>query len=422
MATVPGTRTSAAEAVATGFKGNRWWILSLLFVATTINYLDRAILGVLLPEIRNDLQFSQEAYGNIQFWFQFAYGIGSLIGGKLLDTYGTRIGYGMAATLWSLAGTLHAFASSVTHFSVLRLVLGFGEAPNFPACNKAIAEWFPPSQKALAMGVVNFGTNFANIIGPGLFVWIATTWSWQAGFAVMGLLGFLWVPLWLTTARVPGHVEAAPKGSSLSIRAVLKYKQAWGFALAKGLTDPVWWFYLFWLPTYLTDFRGMTPGERATALTVVYAISGAGALAGGAASSYLMRIGWAVGPARKTTMAVCALIMPFSALGMVVESTQLAVLLFGLGTAAHQAWMSNLFTVPADVFPKQAVGSVNGFGVFMGAMGGALFSGLIPGRLLPVLGYAPILISMSCFYLLAWFLVHKLMGDLSPVGRTSTSD
>ena len=175
LATIPTTRTSPIEAVATGFKGNRWWILSLLFFATTINYLDRAILGVLLPEIRRDLQFSQEAYGDIQFWFQFAYGIGSLIGGKLLDRYGTRIGYGMAALLWSAAGTLHAFASSVTHFSVLRMVLGLGEAPNFPAVNKSITEWFPPSQRAFAMGVVNFGTNFANIIDPGIFVWIATT-------------------------------------------------------------------------------------------------------------------------------------------------------------------------------------------------------------------------------------------------------
>jgi len=370
---------------------------------------------VLLPEIRRDLQFSQEAYGDIQFWFQFAYGIGSLIGGKLLDRYGTRIGYGGAALLWSVAGTLHAFASSVTHFSVLRMVLGLGEAPNFPAVNKSITEWFPPSQRAFAMGVVNFGTNFANIIGPGIFIWIATTWSWQVGFAVMGALGFLWVPLWLTTTRVPGHIEATPKGSGLTIREVLKYKEAWGYALAKGLTDPVWWFYLFWLPTYLTDFRGMTPGERATALTVVYAISGVGSLVGGAASSFLIRQGWDVGRARKTTMLACAIIMPFSALGMVVQNTQLAVLLFGLGTAAHQAWMSNVFTLPGDVFPKQAVGSVNGFGVFMGAMGGALFSGLIPGRLLPVLGYAPIMISMSCFYLIAWVLVHRLMGNLETV-------
>jgi ACS family hexuronate transporter-like MFS transporter len=265
------------------------------------------------------------------------------------------------------------------------------------------------------MGIVNFGTNFANIVGPALFIWIATTWSWQACFFVMGVLGFIWLPVWLLTAKVPGHVESSPKGSGLTIRAILRYKQAWGYALAKGLTDPVWWFYLFWLPTYLTDFRGMSPDQRATALTVVYAISGAGSLVGGAASSYLMKRGWPVGRARKTTMAACAIVMPFSALGMVVDSTQFAVLLFGVGTAAHQAWMANLFTLPGDVFPKQAVGSANGFGVFMGAMGGAFFSGLIPGRLLPVLGYAPILIGMSCFYLLAWVLVHKLMGDLELV-------
>lgn len=396
---------------------NRWWILALLFAATTINYLDRAILGVLLPEIRKDLQFSQEAYGNITFWFQFAYGIGSLIGGKMLDAYGTRVGYGLAAAFWSAAGTLHAFASSAFHFGALRMALGLGEAPNFPACSKAIAEYFPPSQKAFAMGVVNFGTNLANIVGPALFIWIASQWSWQACFAIMGALGFLWVPVWLMSTPKTS-TAGGPSGANIGFREVLRYKPAWGYAWAKFLTDPVWWFYLFWLPTYLTDVRGMTPGERATALTIVYAISGAGSLLGGAGSSWLIRSGWPVGRARKTAMFVCAAIMPFSALGMVVHDAWLAVLLFGIGTAAHQAWMANLFTIPADTFPKEAVGSANGCGVFAGAMGGALFSGLIPGYLLEPLGYAPILIALSCFYLLAWLAVHKLAGKFEMVKLT----
>jgi ACS family hexuronate transporter-like MFS transporter len=392
---------------------HRRWILSLLFVATTINYLDRAILGVLLPEIQKDLNFSQEAYGNIQFWFQFAYGIGALVGGKLLDSYGTRIGYGMSALVWSISGTLHAVASSVFQFSGLRMVLGLAEAPNFPACNKAIAEYFPPSQRAMAMGIVNFGTNLANIIGPLLFALITKTWGWRFGFALMGGLGFVWLPIWLLSTPKPAASErSAPR---LSFREVLQYKQAWGYGIAKFLTDPVWWFYLFWLPSYLTNERGMTLDQRVAALSIVYAISGAGSLAGGALSSWLMTIGWPVGRARKTAMFICAAIMPFSALGMLVENTNIAVVLFGIGTAAHQAWMANLFTAPADVFPKEAVGTANAFGVFTGAMGGALFSGLVPGYLLGPIGYTPILITMSCFYLLAWMFLHRLLGNYQPV-------
>ena len=387
---------------------NRWWIITLLFAATTINYLDRGILGVLLPEIQKELNFSQAAYGEITFWFQFAYGIGGLIGGSLLDTYGTRIGYGFAAAFWSLAGTLTAFATTPFHFGALRMALGLGEAPNFPAVNKALADWFPPSQKALAMGIVNFGTNFASVIGPPLFIWIAATSSWQTCFVIMGALGFLWLPVWFFTTP---KTASSTHPETLPLTDVLKYKQTWGYVWGKFLTDPVWWFYLFWLPTYLTNERGMTPSERGYTLSVIYAISGAGSLLGGAASSYLMKRGWPVGRARKTVMLACAIVMPLSALGMVVDNTVLAVALFGLGTAAHQAWSTNIMTTPADVFPKEAVASANACGVFSGSMGGALFSGLIPGYLLGPIGYAPILITMSCFYLLAWLVVSNRMRD-----------
>lgn len=391
----------------------RWWIIALLFVATTINYLDRGILGVLLPEIQKELNFSQAAYGEITFWFQFAYGIGGLLGGRLLDRLGTRVGYGLAAGFWSLAGMLTALATTPLHFGALRMALGLAEAPNFPAVNKALAEWFPPSQKALAMGVVNFGTNFASVIGPPLFVWIAAASSWQACFVIMGALGFLWLPLWLATTPKP---VAAPATARAPFRDILRHKQTWGYAWGKFLTDPVWWFYLFWLPTYLTAERGMSATERAYTLSIIYAVSGVGGLLGGAASSYLIRRGWPVGRARKATMLVCAVLMPFSALGMVVESTPLAIALFALGTACHQAWSTTIMTTPADVFPKQSAATANACGVFSGSMGGALFSGLIPGYLLGPIGYAPILITMSCFYLVAWVVVHKCMGDFEVVG------
>jgi MFS transporter, ACS family, hexuronate transporter len=394
----------------------RWVIVSLLFVATTINYLDRAILGVILPEIRDEFHFGLQAYGLIQMFFQLAYAGGSLLGGYLLDRLGTRIGYGIAATVWFLAATLNAFAGSVLQFGVYRTVLGFGESANFPACSKAAAEWFPPDERATAMGIVNAGTNLANIFGPPLFILIALTLGWQACFAIMGGLGFLWLPFWFLTYRLPKQVGApAAPGAKISISEVMKYKQAWGYGLAKFLTDPVWWFYLFWLPTYLTDVRHFTPAQRGTALMIVYSISAVGAVLGGVVSSFLMKRGWTVGKARKMTMLFCAVVMPACTLGVVVQNAQFAVLLFGLATAAHQAWMTNLFISPADVFPSQAVGSANGFGVCLGGLGGALFSGIIPGTVIPHVGYVPVLMGMSCFYIIAWYIIHRMMGDLEMV-------
>jgi ACS family hexuronate transporter-like MFS transporter len=392
-----------------------WFILALMFVATTINYMDRAILGVLLPDIRRQFAISDHAYGIVTFAFQIAYAIGALVCGKLLDKYGNRIGYGVAAAVWSIAATLNAFASSAPHFGLLRGLLGFGESANFPAANKATAELFPASKRATAMGVINFGTNFANVIGPPLFIWIALSLGWRACFAIIGGIGFLWLPAWFSAYRVPAP---AHKTAKLSIRAVLRYRQTWGYSWAKFLTDPVWWFYLFWIPTYLNDVRHFTPTRRATALTLIYAVSGIGSVLGGVISGHLIKRGWHVGTARKTTMLACAIIMPFSGLGVVVRDSNLAVLLFSIGLAAHQAWMTNLFTTPADVFPKEAVGSTNGFGVCLGALGGALFSGLVPGYVIPVVGYIPMLLIMSCFYLIAWALVQKLMGNLEMISLT----
>jgi len=394
----------------------RWVILSLLFFATTINYLDRAILGVILPEIRDKFHFGLQAYGTIQMVFQLAYAGGSLIGGKLLDRFGTRVGYGIAAAVWSLAATLNAFAGSAFQFGLFRTVLGFGESANFPACVKATAEWFPSDERGSAMGVVNAGTNLANIFGPPLVIFIALRFGWQTCFAVMGGLGFLWLPVWFLTYRLPKQASAqGPTTSKLSIRDVMKYKQAWGYGWAKFLTDPVWWFYLFWLPTYLTDVRHFTPSQRGTALTIVYSISAVGALAGGVISGSLIKRGWTVGKARKTTMLCCAILMPVSGLAVVVMNARLAIFLFGLATAAHQAWMTNLFITPADIFPARAVGSTNGFGVCIGGLGGALFSGIIPGMVIPLFGYVPVLIGMSCFHLIAWLIVHKMMGNLEMV-------
>ncbi len=398
--------------------------MSLLFVATTINYLDRAILGMLLPEIGRQINIGDKAYGYINFWFQIAYAAGSLIGGKLLDKYGTRIGYGLAAALWSVAASLNALAGSALQFGILRVMLGLGESANFPAVNKASAELFPPSERATVMGFVNFGTNFAQIIGPPLFIWIALRLGWQACFAIIGGIGFLWLPAWFLGYRPPAQSADSNRATEtrLSMRAVLRYRQAWGFALAKFMTDPVWWFYLFWIPKYLNDVRHLTAVERGTAVTVIYAISGVGGLVGGTSSSYLLKRGWPVGKARKVPLLACAIIIPFSALGVLAPTATQAVVLFGIGLGAHQAWMASLFTTPADVFPKQAVGVTNGLGVCLGALGGSLFSGLIPGYVIPIVGYVPVLLIMSFFYLIAWGILHRLMGDLEPIALEKTPD
>ena len=394
----------------------RWVVVGLLFFATTINYLDRAILGVILPEIRENFHFGLEAYGLIQMFFQIAYAGGSLFGGYLLDRLGTRIGYGIAAAVWSLAAMLNAFAGSAFQFGVFRTALGLGESANFPACTKAAAEWLPPEDRATGMGIVNSGTNLANIFGPPLFIFIALKVGWQACFAIMGGLGFLWLPFWLVMYRLPKKTGPNSKPiARLPMSAVVKYKQAWGYGIAKFLTDPVWWFYLFWLPTYLSEVRHFTQSQRGTALTVVYAISGIGAVLGGVVSGALIKRGWTVGKARKATMLFCAIVMPVCGLGVVVPDARLAVLLFGLATAAHQAWMTNLFISPADVFPAEAVGSANGFGVCLGGLGGALFSGVIPGMVIPHVGYVPVLLSMSGFYIIAWLVVHTMMGNLEMV-------
>jgi len=403
----------------------RWYVLSLLFFVSTINYLDRAILAVLLPEIRSQIAIDTGTYGNITFWFQISYALGSLISGRLLDKYGTRIVFGAAAVLWSLAAMLNAFAANALHFGLLRGMLGLGEAANFPACNKAAAELFPPRQRATVMGVVHFGANLANIIGPPLFIWIALSLGWKACFAIVGGIGFLWVPAWLVGYRLPAQTGAPQQNTAkLSMKAVLHYRQAWGYAWAKFLTDPVWWFFLFWIPIYLNDVRHFTASERGTALTVIYAISSAGALLGGAISSYLIKSGWSVGKARKTVMLVCACIMPVAALGVFADRSAVTVLFFGISMATHAAWMTNVFTTTADVFPKQAVGLANGFGNCIGGIGGALLSGLIPGYIIPVVGYIPVLLMMSCFYVIALLLIHKLMGNLEPLvlGQFQTAD
>jgi MFS transporter, ACS family, hexuronate transporter len=390
----------------------RWWILALLFFATTINYLDRIVFAVLVPIIRQDLHLSDQTYGLVTGAFQGAYTIGFLFMGKVVDRYGTRIGYGMATLWWSIAAVLHSVARSAVDLGFWRAMLGLGESGNFPSAIKAVAEWFPPEERAYATGIFNAGTTIASIIGPPLLIAASELWGWRSCFIITGSLGFLWLVLWWFTYRSP----AINRGDALELRIswteALSRRQTWGFALGKFFTDPVWWFYLFWLPLYFHDSRKLDMKEVGWAISAIYMASAIGSVGGGWLSGMLMDRGWPSGRARKTAMAICAACMPVAALAVMMPSTLGAVLLFGLGTAGHQGWSANLYTTASDVFPKNAVGSVIGIGGALGGLSGVLFSAVIPGFVIPRLGYTPVFLAMGTFYLFAWWAVHHFMGDL----------
>ncbi|HVP00869.1 MAG TPA: MFS transporter [Bryobacteraceae bacterium] len=395
----------------------RWWILFLLFLATLINYMDRTIFAVLIPVMRSDLHIDETVYGYLTAAFLAAYTIGYLVMGRVVDALGTKSGFSVAAGAWSVAAALHATAASAFQLGGFRGLLGFAEAGNFPAAIKGVAEWFPQEQRALATGLFNSGSNLAQVVGPPVFVALNHAFGWRTCFLLTGSLGFVWLLLWWASYRTPPTVELEEKLVKLSYLEAVKFKQTWGFASAKFLTDSAWWFYLFWLPLCLHDARHMTDKEYARALSFIYFVACFGSMGGGWLSGFLMERGWAKGKARKTAMLVCAAAMPIAALGVVVPNALLAVGLFSIATSAHQGFSANLFTTTSDVFPKSALGSVNGIGGCMGGLGGVIFSAIVPGYLVKFIGYTPLFLVMSTFYLIALFILHKLMGDLKPIAE-----
>jgi len=400
-----------------------------LFFATTINYLDRIVFSFLAPEIRKDIQLTEEVYGYVTGAFSFAYMIGFLFAGKFIDRIGTRIGYAVSVTWWSIAAALHSLAGSAFSLGFWRGMLGVSESGNFPAAIKSVAEWFPKKDRAFATGLFNAGANVANMVGPPALAFMNARLGWRSCFFITASLGFLWLAGWLASYRTPekhpriSEAELAyirsdtaeEKGGSISWGRALVLRETWGFTIAKFLTDPVWWFYLWWLNLYLADIRKLGTVERGWATFFVYLMADIGSVAGGWVSSFLIRRGWPSGKARKVAMALCAFAMPISALSVFVPSTLAAIALVSVATAAHQGWSANLFTTTSDVFPKQAVGSVVGIGGCAGALGGVLFSSVIPGLVIAHFGYKPVFVAMGCFHLTALFIVHKLMGSMKPV-------
>jgi len=405
----------------------RWVICALLFFATTINYIDRQVLGILAPDLQRSIGWSEIEYGNIVTAFQAAYAIGLLVTGRLLDRMGTRLGFALAITLWSVAAMFHAAARSALGFGIARFWLGLGEAANFPASIKTVAEWFPKKERAFATGIFNAGTNVGAVVAPAVVPFIALTWSWQWAFIMTGAIGFLWLGIWWVLYRPPESHPRLAKAEFDYIRGdpaeavtpvpwlkLIGYRQTWAFALGKFMTDPIWWFYLYWLGKFLNEKHGLSLSKLGPPLIAIYLIADVGSVGGGWLSSFLIKSGWSINAARKSTMLACALCVMPIVFATQVASLWAAVGLIGLAAAAHQGWSANIFTLASDMFPRRAVGSVVGIGGFGGAVGGMLIATAV-GHLLQWTGsYVPVFLLAGAAYLLALLVIQVLAPRLTP--------
>jgi MFS transporter, ACS family, hexuronate transporter len=411
----------------------RWVICGLLFLGVTKNYMDRQVLGVLKGPLQHEFGWNDIDYGNLVFAFQAAYGVGMLVVGRLIDRLGTRIGYAVAMAFWSLASMGHAMAFSLGGFVAARFALGFGEAGVFPASLKCVAEWFPKKERALATGIFNAGTNVGAIVTPLVVPWIAVHLGWRWAFVLTGSLGFAWLILWLWFYRKPEEHPSCTRGEREYIQSDLvepigkikwsqlfPHRQTWAYAAGKFMIDPIWWFYLFWIPDYLQREHGLHLTQIGLPILVIYLISDLGSIGGGWLSSTLIRRNFSVNAARKWAMLICALsVLPVAVLFR-VSGLWPATLLIGLAAAGHQGFSANLFTLPSDLFPSRAVASVVGIGGMAGAVGGMLIAEIV-GHVLQWTGsyMVPFLIAASA-YLIALLLIHMLSPKLLParIGQT----
>jgi ACS family hexuronate transporter-like MFS transporter len=405
----------------------RWVICALLFFGVTKNYMDRNVLGVLNVTLQHQFGWNQIDYSNLVVAFQAAYGMGMLVVGRLIDKLGTRLGYALAMIFWSLASMGTALGSSLLSFGISRCALGLGEAAVFPASIKAVAEWFPKKERALATGIFNAGTNIGAILTPLVVPWIVLRWGWRAAFVGIGAIGFVWLAFWWAIYRKPedhprvspaelSYIRSDPVESSGRVKwvSLLRLRQTWAFVLGKFLIDPVWWFYLFWVPGFLQSQHGLALTGIGVPIMVIYLISDLGSVGGGWLSSSLIKRGRSVNAARKIAMLLCAIGVIPVVFAYRVESTWSAVLLIGLAAACHQGFSANLFTLTSDMFPARAVGSVVGIGGMAGAMGGLCIATVV-GHVLQWTGSykIPFVIAGSA-YLLALAFIQVLAPRMEP--------
>ena len=419
----------------------RWLICALLFFATTINYVDRQVLGLLKTTLQRELGWNEIDYSNVAFAFTTAYAIGLALVGRLMDWLGTRKGFSFAIVFWSLAAMGHAFAQSVMGFSAARFALGLGEAGNFPAAVKTVAEWFPKKERALATGIFNSGSNVGAIVTPLVVPWITVAYGWRAAFLITGALGFIWLVFWLLLYRRPeeharlspaelAYIRSDPAEATTKIAwtRLIPRRQTWAFALGKFITDPVWWFYLFWLPDFLGKTYNLDLKNIGPPLIAIFIMADIGSIMGGWLSSALIKRGWTINAGRKTAMLICALGVVPIVFATKAANLWVAVALIGLATAAHQGWSANLFTLTSDMFPRRAVGSVVGIGGMAGAIGGMLIA-KIAGYLLEWTGsYVPLFAFAASAYVVALLVIHLLaprleaadVDDAAPAPRGSS--
>ena len=406
----------------------RWSVCLLLFLATTLNYVDRQVIAVLKPDLARIQRWSDVDYGNIVTAFQAAYALGMLLMGRLLDRVGAKTGIAIAAAIWGIAATGHALAGTATGFVVARFALGIGEGGMFPAGVKVVAQWFPRRERALAIGLFNSGVNVGAVVTPSVVLWIACEFGNGAAFTTTGLAALLWVALWLAKYRAPKdhpaltnrerewiEMDGATDRARISWLHLIPLRQTWAFAMAKLLTDPVWWLYLFWVPSFLSSKYGLGLTKMGPPLVAIYLMSDVGSIVGGWLSSALLRRGWTVNRARKLSMMVCALAVVPIVFAAHARSTWEAVLFIGMAAAGHLGFAGNLFAVAADLFPESAVGSAVGIGGMFGAAGGILLA-QTAGRVLQLTGsYYALFAGAPIAYVFAIFLLHVLSPRLEAV-------
>ena len=404
----------------------------MLFVATSINYMDRQVLSILKPfleggtlhlqpffhgwpTVERSINLNEVQYGYIVWAFQIAYALGVIFAGRFIDKVGCRAGYPIVTGVWSISAMCHALVTSVFGFGVARFFLGLGESGNFPAAIKATAEWFPPRERSLATGIFNSGAGVGAILAPFLVPWVALHFGRRASFLITGTFSAAWIVWWSVHYRKPktptdAFSSTSPNHASLPWTRLLRYRQTWGFALGKFLTDPVWWFYLFWIPRYLQGPPlNLTLTSSSGPVVAIYVVSCVGSVAGGWLSSFMIKRGRSVNASRKTAMLICALCVLPVALVPQATNVWMVVALVGLAAAAHQGWSANLFTLPSDMFPKSAVGSVVGFGGMVGSIGGVLLQ-LLAGKV----GYVVLYAIAGSAYVTALLIVHLLTPRLAP--------
>jgi len=421
-------------------EGNyRWIVCALLFFATTINYVDRQVIGLLKVELEKSFSWTETDYSHIVMAFSAAYALGLLLFGRIVDKIGTKLGYTVSVVLWSVAAMLHALVTTTFGFGAVRAFLGISEAGNFPTAIKATAEWFPKKERAYATGIFNSGANIGAVVAPIMVPWLLGQFGWQAAFLWTGALGLIWLVFWVLYYEIPSRQKRLSKSefeyihsdpeektetnvASPSWLKLLGIRQTWAFVFGKLLTDPIWWFFLFWLPAYFSEAYNIDLKRPNLQLAILYTITTIGSIGGGYLSSYLIQKGWPVFRARKASMLFFALCVVPIMTAQFVGNVWMAVALISLAAAAHQAWSANVFTTVSDMFPKNAVSSVVGIGGMAGSIGGMLFP-LVVGSLLDhykaagniTAGYNILFVICGFGYLLAWGMMHLLAPKMERV-------